>query len=424
MLDDGVIFLQQSWLLAAREYRERVKSRAFVLVTLLTPVLLGAVLGSTVLVAMHANRDQHVAVVANNAAQAAAVVVELRQQQGAPSNLEVVSPATDDAIESLNQRIENKGLSGYLLLRSQPGTTVPKALYVSGSSADINSGSMLADALSAATTRAAMLARGIPAGEVGRLMTKVPVATEQIQHGKAVASDNGRGFAGAYALVMMLYIVVLIYGMNVARSVVQEKTSRIYEVLLSTARADSLMFGKLLGVGAAGLTQVAIWFLLLGALTGTSLASTYGLHGLDSLGIRPIQIVFFITYFILGFLFYSGISAGIGALVGAEQELQQFSFIIVAPLMVSIFMMSYVLANPSSTTSTVMSLIPPFTPIVMYLRICAQQPPAWQLGLSVLLLLVSIAFVVWVSARIYRVGILMYGKRPTLPEALRWIRAS
>jgi ABC-2 type transport system permease protein len=184
------------------------------------------------------------------------------------------------------------------------------------------------------------------------------------------------------------------------------------------------MFGKLLGVGAAGLTQVAIWFILLGVLTGTSLASTYGLHGIASLGIRPIQITFFIIYFILGFLFYSGISAGIGALVGAEQELQQFSFIIVAPLMVSVFMMSYVLANPSSSTSTILSLVPPFTPIVMYLRICAQQPPAWQLGLSILLLLLSIAFVVWLSARIYRVGILMYGKRPTLPEALRWIRTS
>jgi ABC-2 type transport system permease protein len=424
MPSDAMLFLQQSWLLAAREYRERVRSRAFVLVTLLTPLLLGGVLGGTVLLAMHANRGQHVAIVANDAVQAGAVVAELHREEGAPTNLEVVSPATDAAIARLDARIEAKGLSGYLLLQSQPGTALPQATYVSGSSADVSSGALLSSALSAATTRAAMLARGIPVSEVSRLMKKVPVETEQIQNGKAVASNNGKGFAGAYALVMMLYIVVLIYGMNVARSVVQEKTSRIYEVLLSTVRADSLMFGKLLGVGAAGLTQVAIWFILLGVLTGTSLASTYGLHGIASLGIRPIQITFFIIYFTLGFLFYSGISAGIGALVGAEQELQQFSFIIVAPLMVSVFMMSYVLANPSSSTSTILSLVPPFTPIVMYLRICAQQPPAWQLGLSILLLLLSIAFVVWLSARIYRVGILMYGKRPTLPEALRWIRTS
>ena len=424
MPSEALLVLEQGWLVAAREYRERVRSRAFVLATILTPLLLGGVLGGTVLLAMHANANQRIAIASNDAAQAGAVAAELRTEDHGPRSIELVTPATDASLAALNRRVETKDLNGYLLLTREPSTTVPRAVYVSASSADISSGAMLEGALGRASTRAAMLARGIPEAEAGRLLKKVPVETEQVRQGRAIASDSERSFAGAYALVMLLYIVVLIYGMNVARSVVQEKTSRIYEVLLATARADSLMLGKLLGVGAAGLTQVAIWFVLLGAIAGTSLASTYGLHGLGSLGIRPEQIAFFLVYFVLGFLFYSGISAGIGALVGAEQELQQFSFVIVAPLMVSIFMMSYVLANPGSTTSVVLSLIPPFTPIIMFLRICAQPPPLWQLALSVVLLAASIALVVWLSARIYRVGILMYGKRPTLPEALRWIRAS
>ena len=421
---EELLILQQGWLVAVREYRERVRSKAFVLATILTPVLLGAVLGGTVLLAMHANANQRIAIASNDEAEAAAVAAELRTEEHGPQSVEVVSPAPPATLAALNRRVESKDLNGYLLLTGQPGTTVPRAVYVSASSADISSGTMLEVALGRASTRAAMLRRGIPAAEAGRLLRRVPVETEQVRDGKAVASDSERSFAGAYALVMLLYVVVLIYGMNVARSVVQEKTSRIYEVLLSAARADSLMLGKLLGVGAAGLTQVAIWFVLLSAIAGTSLASTYGLHGLGSLGIRPEQIVFFLIFFVLGFLFYSGISAGIGALVGAEQELQQFSFVIVAPLLVSILMMSYVLANPGSTISVVMSLIPPFTPILMFLRICAQPPPVWQLALSVVLLVASIVLVVWLAARIYRVGILMYGKRPTLPEALRWLRAS
>ena len=424
MPSEALLVLEQGWLVAVREYRERVRSRAFVLSTLLTPVLLVAVLGGSVLMALHSGANQRIAIAANDAADAGAVAAELRAEDHGPRSIEVVSPASDASLAALNRRVEAKELNGYLLLTSQPGTTASRAVYVSASSADINSGTMLEGALGRASTRAAMLARGLSPAETGRLLKRVPVETEQVREGRVLASDSERSFAGAYALVMLLYIVVLIYGMNVARSVVQEKTSRIYEVLLSTARADSLMLGKLLGVGAAGLTQVAIWFVLLSAIAGTSLASTYGLRGLGSFGVRPVQIAFFVVYFVLGFLFYSGISAGIGALVGAEQELQQFSFIIVAPLVVSTLMISDVLANPSSTVSVVMSLIPPFTPIIMFLRICAQQPPVWQLALSVVLLAASIVLVVWLSARIYRVGILMYGKRPTLPEALRWIRAS
>ncbi len=420
---EGWLLLQQAWLFAVREYRERVRSRAFVLATLLTPLLLGTVLGGSILLAMHAGANQQIAIACDDAQQAAAVVAELRTSQGAPHGIEVVSPAGGEALAKLNRRVEAKQLNGYLLIRGTSGDAA-QAVYVSASSADVSTAQAMENALSRATTRSALAARGISASDAGMILRQVPVETEQLQHGKAVASNNAKSFAGAYALVFLLYVVVSTYGMNVARSVVQEKTSRIYEVLLSTARADSLMLGKLLGVGAAALTQIAIWFALLGGITGTSLAANYGLHGLGSVGIRPEQIAYFVLFFILGFLFYSGLSAGIGALVGAEQELQQFSFFIVAPLLVSFLFMTYVLSNPSSTLSVVLSLIPPFTPIVMYLRICAQMPPMWQLGLSVVLLVGSIMLIVWLAARMYRVGILMYGKRPTLPEAWRWIRAS
>lgn len=424
MLSDLRLMAEQAWLIAAREYRERVRSRAFLLTTVLTPLLLGALTGGSALLAIHTAQGQRIAIAASDDAAARAVAAELRADKNGPQAEEIVSPATSAAQAALNRQVEAKQLTGYLLIGPEAVSGAAEARYVSGSSADMTTSEALQSALGRAYTRQALLARGLSPAEVARLLGKAHIETEQIRNGKVVVGDNARGFAGAYALVMLLYIVVLIYGMNVARSVVQEKTSRIYEVLLATARADSLMAGKLLGVGAAGLTQVAIWFVLLGAITGSSLAANYGLHGLASLGIAPTQIAFFLVYFVLGFLFYSGISAGIGALLGAEQELQQFSFIIVAPLIVSVLMMNYVLTNPSAPLSVWCSLIPPFTPIVMYLRICAQTPPVWQLVLSIVLLVLSIAVVVWLAARIYRVGILMYGKRPTLPEALRWLRQS
>ncbi len=212
--------------------------------------------------------------------------------------------------------------------------------------------------------------------------------------------------------------------MNVARSVVEEKTSRIFEVLLSTCRPESLMAGKLLGVGAAGLTQLGIWFVAAVVLTGSSLGAALGKEGLAAFGITGVQLIFFAIYFLLGFLFYSALAAGFGASVSTEQEIQQFSMIIVMPLLVGLILITYILANPSATPVVLLSLFPPCTPVVMYLRMSSQMPPWWQLALSVVMLLVFIWAALWVASKIYRVGILMYGKRATFPEMLRWMRYS
>ena len=424
MPSDLQLLAEQTGLIAAREYRERVRSRAFVLTTILTPALMAVLFGGSFLLAAHSAGGKRIAIAADDVSLAHNVAAQLRADKESPTVVEADGPATPSLQAALNRRVDAKELSGYLLLQPEANGDGTRAVYVSGSSTDMLTSEALAAALGRAETRHALLAQGMPSAAADRVLRETHVQTEHLHEGRIVAGSNAQGFVGAYSLVFLLYIVVLIYGMNVARSVVQEKTSRIYEVLLATARADALMAGKLLGVGAAGLTQVAIWFVLLAVIAGSSLAASYGLHGLGSLGIAPVQIAFFAIYFTLGFLFYSGISAGIGALLGAEQELQQFSFVIVMPLLVSMLMMQYVLTNPSAPLSVWMSLIPPFTPIVMYLRVCAQQPPIWQLALSIVLMLLSIVAVVWLAARIYRIGILMYGKRPTLPEALRWLRQS
>lgn len=416
--------VEQAWLIAVREYRELVRSRSFVLTTLLTPAAFGAMLGGGVLLGKHTAMHERIAVIGNQLPLAQAVAGELRRVPDGPTVVEIDSPVTAALEAALNQRIEQKQLSGYLSLAPSPGLNGQRTVFVSGSALASVSTAQLQSAVVEAEARQALLARGVPAGTAETLLQHTQVEAERLREGKLQRADDKLDFAGASSLVFLLYVAVLIYGMNVARSVVQEKTSRIYEVLLASARADSLMAGKLLGVGAAGLTQVAVWFVLLALLTGSSLAETYGVHGLQSLGIAPLQIVYFAVFSTLGFFFYNGVCAGVGAMMGAEQELQQFSIIIVAPLIVSVLMMHYVLTNPSAPASVALSLIPPFTPIIMYLRVCAATPPAWQIALSVALLVLAIAAVVWLAARVYRVGILMYGKRPTLPEAFRWLRQS
>ncbi len=264
----------------------------------------------------------------------------------------------------------------------------------------------------------------MPAPEVSKLLRTIEIRRLQVKDGSASESNGQQRFWAAYGMMFLLYFSVSFYGLNVGRSVVEEKTSRIFEILLSSVKAESLMVGKLLGVGAAALTQLGIWFGLVAFYAGSQMAAQAGIHGIASLGIQPLQIVFFLVYFVLGFLFYSALSAGLGATMSTEQEMNQFQVIIMLPLIVAFTLFSYVLGSPSSALSVGLSLFPPCTPLIMCLRMGVQMPPMWQLLLSVVLMVVAIYAVLWIASRIYRIGILMYGKRPNLPEMMRWMRYS
>jgi ABC-2 type transport system permease protein len=233
-------------------------------------------------------------------------------------------------------------------------------------------------------------------------------------------SDNAlSGLTAAYVMIFLLYFSVMYYGMNVARSVIEEKASRIFEVLLATTTPESLMAGKLTGVGSAGLTQIGIWVCM-----SLFAAAALGRGVFASLGISAIRILFFILFYLLGFLFYSALSAAFGASANSEHEIQQFSFILALPMIACLVLMPYILDNPDAPSIIALSLFPPCAPIVMYLRMSVEMPPTWQLALSVALMAAAIWAMLWIAARIYRVGILMYGKRATLPEILRWLRSS
>jgi ABC-2 type transport system permease protein len=411
-------------LIARREYLERVRSRAFLMMTILFPLFIGLLIGGSVFAGKLSSGVKEIAITSNDAVLAREVAAALQSQSGGGKTPEVITPASQTQRVALNRRVESRELDGYLWLDQKPGAAAPEISFISRSAGNLFSLGSIESAINRGIERAELIRHGATSAEVTATSHRPDIQTMQVRNGQLIPSNSLKSFFGAYAMMFLIYFTVVFYGMNVARSVVEEKTSRIFEVLLSTVQPQSLMAGKLLGVGAAGLTQMGIWFLLVAGIIGTSASAALAQGGLGAFGIHPQQIFFLLAYFLLGFFFYSAIAAAVGASVSSEQEIQQFSIVIVAPLTVGMVLISYIVSNPTAWPVVLLSLFPPCAPIVMFLRMSSQMPPAWQIALSMVLMIVFIWGAIWIASRIYRVGILMYGKRATLPEMLRWMRYS
>jgi ABC-2 type transport system permease protein len=416
--------MREVLLIARREYLERVRSRAFLMMTILFPLMIGLLIGGSIFASKLGSGVKNIAIASNKTVLARAVAAEMHAESAQAKPPEVVAPASDADRAALNKRVEDKTLDGYLWLEQRPGAAAPEVSFISRSAGDLFSLGGMEGAVDRGLEREQLMQHGASSAEITAMQRHAEIQTMQIREGRLVPSNSVKSFFGAYAMMFLIYFTVVFYGMNVARSVVEEKTSRIFEVLLSTVQPQSLMAGKLLGVGAAGLTQMTIWVLLVSAIVSTSAGASLGPEGLAAFGIHPQQIFFLVAYFLLGFFFYSAIAAAVGASVSSEQEIQQFSMVIVAPLTVGMVLITYITSNPAALPVVLLSLFPPCAPIVMFLRMSSQMPPAWQIALSMVLMLLFIWAAIWIASRIYRVGILMYGKRATLPEILRWMRYS
>jgi ABC-2 type transport system permease protein len=228
----------------------------------------------------------------------------------------------------------------------------------------------------------------------------------------------------------MLYMTILLYAVAVMRSVLEEKTSRVVEVVISSLRPSQLMLGKILGVGAVGLTQLAVW-----AVCGLLLV-TFGLPGTPPtepgaggewaalVEVAPVVTWagWFAVFFVGGYFMYAGLYAAVGAMCTTDEEAQQAQSPVTLVLLVPVIFVAGVIQDPDATLSVALSLIPPFTPVLMFARTVAGGVPGWQIALAVLGMALSVLAIAWVAGRIYKVGILMTGKRPTLPEVWRWVR--
>jgi ABC-2 type transport system permease protein len=266
---------------------------------------------------------------------------------------------------------------------------------------------------------------------VGRARILVDLETKKVQKGEVTEESGEASFFLAYAMWLLLYIAILLYGIQVMGSVVEEKTSRVVEVLVSSLKPFELLSGKILGVGAVGILQLGIWVgfgklmidqrELLATMLGQGEAGQ-ALAGIPMPEISFTTIAVFLTYFILGYFLYAAMFAAVAAMVNSEQEARQAQTPVVMLLVVPTVLMIGILNNPDGTMAVTLSLVPFTSPIAMPVRWAAAPVGTDQLAGSIAILGATLVGITWLAGRIYRVGILMYGKKPGVRELVRWLR--
>lgn len=407
-----------------REYWTRVRGKGFIIGTIISPVLMMSFAFVPILLARAGGQSK--------------INLTVLDQNGDPNlqaRLEkLLEPATprDDRYEvlwetiqpgsgiearqaELNQQIAAGKLDAYLILPPDLVNQEQVRYHVKNVG---GSSGQLREALNKAVFESRVARAGLDAERIRELNKTLRLDVVNAKGER----ERGQTFILSFGLLMILYITILVYGVMVMRGVIEEKQSRIIEVLLSSVRPFELMLGKIIGIGAVGLTQYLIW-----AICGAGISAVAALPALATGAVKIpsisiLQIVFFVVYFVLGYFLYATFYAMVGAIVSNDEDGQQMQMPVTMTIVVPVMLSTMVMRNPDSTASTILSLIPFFSPVLMFLRIGMQTPPWWQIALSIVLMIGTILAAVWLVAKIYRVGVLMYGKRPTLPELIKWLR--
>ncbi|MCL4836539.1 MAG: ABC transporter permease [Thermoanaerobaculia bacterium] len=429
--------------IARREYLARVTTKGFWIATVTLPLLMAAMVFLPSLVLLKAKATHRMAVVDETGELGAALVEALApepgprreardlealgerqtEEQTARFVVELVAPGEPEAQRAaLDARVLAGEIDSWIRLGAGQ-LAGGKVEYRAASVSNFLTQKRLEGALSRVVSRARLEGAGLDAARVSELTRATELDTVRVSERGSRAEGGMAGFFLAYFLFFLLYMVVAIYGQQVLNGVLEEKTTRVVEVLLATVRPVELMLGKLAGIGLVGLTQLGIWLATAVALTAPGVVGAMAWLPEGKMPqVAPGVVVHFLLLFLLGYFFFATLYAAIGAASNNLQEAQQFAGVVVIFLVAPVLLMMPVINDPDSVLAVVVSLIPPFTPLLMMLRIAVKMPPAWQVALGYLLSGGFTLLLVWLCARIYRVGILMHGKKPSLAELWRWLR--
>lgn len=426
-------------LIIRREYMARVRNKTFIIMTFLSPLILVGMFFLIAYLSMLNNSEIK--------------VIAINDQSGVFSgefentdNIEYLDLSAI-SLENAQEIVKQKGYHGVLFIPSiENNTELAGAIQFYGKeSPGFGTLQQMERIITEKLTTRELIARGIDVSQIESAEASVNIQIQNFegQRTSRMSSYIKMIFGGAAGYLLMMFIII--YGNMVMRSVIEEKTNRIIEIIVSSVKPVQLMLGKILGTSLAGITQFSIW-VVLGTLlmfvaatfTGVGMVPppTGAQEGIEAMASNELQqlmtdiynlpmltlIIAFLIYFIGGYFLYSAIYAAIGAAVDSETDTQQFMFPIILPLMLGIYVGFFsVIENPHGTVSTIFSMIPLTSPIVMLMRI-PFGVPWWELAISVALLVLTNALVLWLAAKIYRVGILMYGKKPTYKELYKWLK--
>ena len=442
------------WVVFRREYLERVRSKWFLLGTLLGPAFFLVVAGAPRLLGGRGGegtRDiARIEVIdATGAGLGARVVEALRERfplSRAPYLTVVDSAELGVAQDRAVLRVRRDEVLGYLLLT--PATLAGDSTRYEGRNANAFTD---VDAIRGAVRNQVLAYRmereGIDAAKVAAFSRfRLAMHVHRIDdEGRQNKNQLGQIFLG-YAVALLLYMMIVIYGQAIMRSVLEEKTTRVAEVVVSSVNTDVLLAGKILGVGLVAITQVLSWVVLsvaavryggqflfgdagraaaVATAAGTAGAGATPGLGILAVGIPPVPLwaaVALFLCFVMGFIFYASLFAAVGAMVNSQEDVQQAATPVMLLLVSSVVFMGPVMANPGSAMARTMSILPTSAPIIMPLRITLVPVPWFEVVGALAGVAAACAAAIWLSGRIYRVGLLMYGKKPSFAELARWIR--
>jgi ABC-2 type transport system permease protein len=407
------------FVIARREFLERVRSRWFVAMTLLGPVGMVAMVLIPALIAGRGAEGAKVEIVDQTGVIAQPLFDRLAEIKWKPA---IIPADTPDAVEM--GRIRDNKINGFI--------TIPKDALDRGRilyRGDNGSSQVVQAELRQLVNHVVQAERGKRAGiPADKLDTLLAQANFDPQHtnGETEGASGFASFLIGYMLAFILYMVITLYGVAVMRSVVQEKTSRVMELMVATVKPRSLMAGKILGVGAAGLVQIVVW-LAMGAITLAYRDQILGAFGVTGAGpaLPPLAfgvVIIVIVYFILGFFFYAAMYAAVGAMVSSEQDTQQVQTPVTMLLVIGVLCLQLVSNDPRGSASAIMTMVPFWSSMLMPMRYVLGGATLGEVAISLTILIVSTVLLARAAAKIYRVGVLMYGKRPNLQELVRWLR--
>lgn len=436
--------MNKLWLIIEREYLTRVRKKSFILTTLLSPLIFVALFTVPTLIAIYTEKEKK--------------SIAVKDESGtfvAPADTaaSIAFTTLDEPLDVLKLTYRGRGFDGVLHIPAfEDSVKQLDVQYFSEGQLSLGDVEYIADAVEEGAESHKIKLAGYSQEVMEGFKTGVAVAQRELafnEQGELVETDkkNNAAIASVIGFVsaFIIYVILLFYGTMIMRSVMEEKTSRIVEVMISSVRPFQLMLGKIIGVSGVGITQMLIWVGLTLALTSAAgvffglEASTMGAlqeEGQQEALSRSEEIFsmvtaqnwgyiipVFVLYFLGGYFIYASLFAAVGSAMGDDMgESQSLSMVAMTPIILSIIMLGPVIDDPTGSLATWLSLIPIFSPVIMPARL-AFEPPVWELGLSLVLLLGSAVFFVWLSGRIYRVGILLYGKNAGLKEIVRWVFA-
>lgn len=435
-----------------REYLQAVRKKTFIIMTLLFPFLMAGIMilpgvlmskgmGKKRIAILDGTGKLHSAFLNPNEREKVEPREEARKALSGRGNRELPSQITaeyvalpDGDIEAASkpylERLTHDDDAGdklegvFVIPHSAVGDQEAQLTYYSRSSTDVMTQERLSRLANKALQSMRLSANGVNPELLDTLLVDLPVEAVQLSRSGDRKTGGELNFIAAFVFGALLILPSFVYGQETMRGIVQEKTDRVVEVLVSSMSPIQLLTGKILGVAAVGLTQIFVWLLMASLVAGYG-AATAAMAGVNlAQFIRPMVFVYFFIFFILAYLTYVCVYAIAGAVCNSEKEAQQFIMPIMMLMMMPWFLMMPIVMNPDAPFAIAFSLAPVFGPITMFVRALVTDPPVWHILVSIAVSIATIAAFFWVTAKIFRIGILSYGKRPTIPELWRWLKVA